>query len=71
MKRIRTKFRNLSNEALKNRNNKMLLRFLELQASGEYGNMEIYQLLAEEFDISERNTVGAIVRKMIKSLSKK
>lgn len=63
MKKRRTKFRSHTAEELKKRNDSMFQKFKKLKATGRYGNMELYQLLADEFDIDERNTVGAIIRK--------
>lgn len=65
MKKRRTKYRNLSNQETKDRNRKMLEKFKKLQSTGRYGAMELYQMLGDEFDIEERNSVGAIIRKML------
>lgn len=66
IKKRRTKFRTLSNEETKLRNKNMFDKFKKLHATGRYGTMQLYQLLGDEFDIEERNSVGAIIRKMQK-----
>ena len=71
MLKRRTKFRTLSNIAIKERNKQMFLKFKKLRATGRYGTMHLYQILGDEFDIEERNSVGGIIRKMLKEETQK
>lgn len=64
VKKQRKIFKKLSMADTELRNEQMYKKFVKLAAKGKYGRMELYQLLADEFDIEERNSVGAIIRKM-------
>ena len=66
MRKIRTKFRSGSVEELKERNDRMLKQYVRLINKGKKGKMEIYQELADEFGIEERNSVYAIIKEMTK-----
>ena len=68
MKKKRTKFRSLTSSQTKERNKKIYQKFVKLSSTGKYGKMQLYQLLADEFDIDERNSVYGIIRKFKQNL---
>lgn len=61
MRKVRTKFRSGTVADTKKRNEKMFKRFEKLMNNGNYGKMEIYEMLAKEFNIAERNSVYNII----------
>lgn len=68
MRKKRTKYRTLDNIGIQERNLKMFKKFLKLSSTGKYGIMQLYEILGDEFDIAERNSVGGIIRNMKKKL---
>jgi len=64
MKKKRTKFRTLTNVGITERNEKMFQKFTKLSSTGKYGVMQLYEMLGDEFDIAERNSVGGIIRNL-------
>lgn len=70
MRKIRTNFKRGTSDQIKKRNQEMFNKFKKLSNKGKYGRMELYQLLADEYDITERNSVGSIIRTMEKKLIK-
>lgn len=61
MTKKRTKFKKGTMEETKKRNETMFKKFQKLSKTGKYGKMKLYEMLADEFDISERNSVANII----------
>lgn len=68
MKYKRTNYKKPDCATVKKRNDEMYVSYLKLSKSGKYGTMQIYEILADAHGISERNSVGGIIRKMKKEL---
>ena len=67
---MRTKYKKLPHAESQARNKQMYQVYLELAAK-EVPKMTIYQLLADQNDIEERNSVASIINKIKKSEAKK
>ena len=67
---MRTKYKKLPHDESEARNKQMYQVYLELVAK-EVPKMTIYQLLADQNDIEERNSVASIINKIKKSEAKK
>ena len=67
---MRTKYKKLPHAESEARNKQMYQVYLELVAK-EVPKMTIYQLLADQNDIEERNSVASIINKIKKSEAKK
>ncbi|AZA49791.1 hypothetical protein EG346_17100 [Chryseobacterium carnipullorum] len=61
---MRKKYNKLTQTESVKRNSLMFKKFKKLLATGKYGRMKLYEMLGDEFDISERNSVGGIIRSM-------
>lgn len=67
---MRKKYAKLSHAESDKRNNLMFKQYEKLLKK-KYGKMKIYQTLADQFDLEERNSVAAIINKMRKVEPKK
>lgn len=67
---MRKKYTKLPHHESQKRNLLMLKKFDKLVNKG-YGKMKIYQLLADEHDIEERNSVAGIIRNLKKETTTK
>ena len=63
---MRKKFNKLPHDESQKRNILMFKKFKKLLSTGKYGRMKLYEMLGDEFDISERNSVGGIIRSLEK-----
>lgn len=64
---MRKKFNKLPRHESQQRNVLMYKKFKKLLATGKYGKMQLYEMLGDEFDIAERNSVGGIIRNLEKT----
>ena len=62
---MRKKYSKLPHAESKKRNETMFEKFKKLQKKG-HTRMKLYQMLADEFDIEERNTVSRIIKDLEK-----
>lgn len=62
---MRKKYSKLTQAESEKRNELMYVKYQKLLKK-KYGKMKIYQILADEFDLEERNSVASIINKLRK-----